>query len=99
MYAIRSYYAHGEPRVLVDARVQGMSGGTGKTIPAELLRKVGARTGLWLAGGLNPANVRNYIDEFSPELVDASSGLESAPGIKDEGLLRAFFGAIRAEGK
>ncbi len=96
---VERFTAHGEPRVLVDARVQGMSGGTGKTIPAELLRKVGARTGLWLAGGLNPANVRNYIDEFSPELVDASSGLESAPGIKDEGLLRAFFGAIRAEGK
>ena len=85
---------NGEPRVLVDARVEGIAGGTGKTIPKSLVRKVAEKGGLWLAGGINPSNVRQYIDEFAPELVDASSGLESAPGKKDHALLKSFFREI-----
>jgi indole-3-glycerol phosphate synthase/phosphoribosylanthranilate isomerase len=78
----------------VDARVEGIAGGTGQTIPKSLVRQASDRGALWLAGGINPANVRQYIDEFSPELVDASSGLESAPGKKDHGLLKSFFREI-----
>jgi len=85
---------NGEPRALVDARVEGIAGGTGKTIPKSLVRQVSERCGLWLAGGLNPANVREYIEEFSPELIDASSGLESSPGKKDHSLLKSFFREI-----
>ena len=85
---------NGEPRVLVDARVEGIAGGTGKTIPKSLVRQASERCGLWLAGGLNPSNVREYIEEFSPELIDASSGLESAPGKKDHSLLKSFFREI-----
>ncbi len=87
--------AHGEPRVLVDARVQGVAGGTGKAVPEGLVKKVADRTGLWLAGGLGPGNVAEAIGKFSPELVDASSALEASPGIKDGALLRAFFEAVR----
>jgi indole-3-glycerol phosphate synthase/phosphoribosylanthranilate isomerase len=85
---------NGEPRVLVDARVDGIAGGTGKTIPKSLVRQVSEKHGLWLAGGINPSNVRQYIDEFSPELIDASSGLESAPGKKDHVLVKSFFREI-----
>lgn len=85
---------NGEPRVLVDARVDGIAGGTGKTIPRRLVRRVAENHGLWLAGGINPSNVRQYIDEFSPELIDASSGLESAPGKKDRVLIKSFFREI-----
>jgi indole-3-glycerol phosphate synthase/phosphoribosylanthranilate isomerase len=85
---------NGEPRVLVDARVEGIAGGTGKTIPKSLVRQAAERCGLWLAGGLNPSNVRDYIEEFSPELIDASSGLESSPGKKDHSLLKLFFREI-----
>jgi indole-3-glycerol phosphate synthase/phosphoribosylanthranilate isomerase len=85
---------NGEPRVLVDARVEGIAGGTGKTIPKALVRQAAKRCSLWIAGGLNPSNVREYIEEFSPELIDASSGLESSPGKKDRSLLKSFFREI-----
>jgi len=88
---IEKLVKNGEPRVLIDARVEGIAGGTGKTIPKSLVRRAAERGGLWLAGGINPANVRSLIDEFAPELVDASSGLESAPGKKDHALLKSFF--------
>lgn len=91
---IDSLLANGEPRVLVDARVEGIAGGTGQTIPRKLVRKVCDRSGLWLAGGIGPTNVRRYLDEFSPELVDVSSSLESAPGKKDETLIASFFREI-----
>lgn len=84
----------GEPRVLVDARVEGIAGGTGTTIPKSLVRRAAEAGILWLAGGINPANVRRYIEEFSPELIDASSGLESVPGKKDHVLLKSFFREI-----
>jgi len=89
----------GEPRVLVDARVEGISGGTGQAIPRALVRKVASgdrspTAALWLAGGIGPANVRAYIEEFSPELIDASSGLEAGPGKKDPALLKQFFKEI-----
>jgi len=85
---------NGEPRVLVDARVEGIAGGTGTTIPKNLVRLVSANHGLWLAGGINPGNVKAYINEFNPELLDASSGLESAPGKKDHIMMKAFFREI-----
>ncbi len=91
---IKKLVKNGEPRVLVDARVEGIAGGTGKTIPKSLVRRAAERGGLWLAGGINPANVRALIDEFAPELVDASSGLESSPGKKDHALLTSFFREI-----
>lgn len=85
---------NGEPRILVDARVEGIAGGTGQTIPRNLVRRVCDRSGLWLAGGIGPTNIRRYLDEFSPELVDVSSSLESAPGKKDETLIASFFREI-----
>lgn len=87
---------NGEPRVLVDARVEGIAGGTGKTIPRNLVRKVRDHGGLWLAGGIGPANIRRYLEEFSPELVDVSSSLESAPGKKDGTLIASFFREIES---
>jgi indole-3-glycerol phosphate synthase/phosphoribosylanthranilate isomerase len=48
---------------------------------------------LVLAGGLGPGNVRHAIDAVHPWAVDASSSLESAPGVKDHDLVRAFLEA------
>jgi indole-3-glycerol phosphate synthase / phosphoribosylanthranilate isomerase len=48
-----------------------------------------------LAGGLSPENVREAIDAVNPWAVDASSSLETAPGIKDEARVRAFVKAAR----
>jgi indole-3-glycerol phosphate synthase/phosphoribosylanthranilate isomerase len=48
-----------------------------------------------LAGGLGPENVRRAIDAVHPWAVDASSNLETAPGIKDHGRVRAYVAAAR----
>jgi len=86
----------GEPRVLIDARVEGLAGGTGKAIPAELVRAASGLAPLWLSGGLGPRNIRVALEAYEPELVDASSGLESSPGMKDRAALEAFFKEINA---
>ena len=48
-----------------------------------------------LAGGLGPENVRVAIDAVRPWAVDASSSLESAPGVKDHDRVRAYVEAAR----
>jgi phosphoribosylanthranilate isomerase len=80
---------------VLDGHPPGQQGGRGKTfdwsrIPRDLTRPI------LLAGGLNPANVGDAIRTVRPWAVDLASGVESAPGIKDAGKLRAFFAAVRA---
>lgn len=48
-----------------------------------------------LAGGLTPANVAEAIALTGTQQVDVSSGVESAPGIKDAGVIREFVQATR----
>ena len=88
---IRSFFC---PRVLVDAYVRGAAGGTGRRIEQHLVDRVRARHPLWLAGGIGPRNVESIIRLCSPELIDASSGLESEPGVKDKARMRDFFRAV-----
>jgi phosphoribosylanthranilate isomerase len=53
--------------------------------------------GPWLlAGGLNPSNVGPAVAESAPGGVDVSSGVESAPGVKDHALIERFVAAARA---
>ena len=85
---------HGEPRILLDAKVEGIPGGTGKTIPENLLREKAGDIPLWLAGGITPTNVAELVGKFSPELIDVSSGVEDAPGIKNSEKLKALFAAL-----
>ncbi len=85
---------NGEPRVLLDAKVEGIPGGTGKTIPESLLREKAGDIPLWLAGGITPENVGKIVAKFHPELVDVSSGVEDGPGIKNPEKLKALFAAL-----
>ena len=84
----------GEPRILLDAKVEGIPGGTGKTIPESLLREKAGELPLWLAGGITPENVVAICEKFHPELIDVSSGVEDAPGIKNSEKLKALFAAL-----
>ena len=86
---------NGEPRILLDAKVEGIPGGTGKQIPESLLHEKAGDIPLWLAGGINPENVAEIVAKFQPELIDVSSGVEEAPGIKDHKKLRELFEKLR----
>ena len=84
--------------LLLDTSLGGRSGGTGKTFDwtaaADAIRKASAQIPVVLAGGLTAANVGNAIAVLHPSTVDVSSGVESAPGIKDPALMRAFADAV-----
>jgi len=62
------------------------------TLAAGLAR---TRPKTLLAGALSPDNVGDAIRRVRPWGVDASSGLEISPGVKDPGLIRGFFAAVR----
>jgi phosphoribosylanthranilate isomerase len=84
--------------VMVDARVEGALGGTGRTVDWALVAPIAKRRRLVLAGGLTPENVRDAVAAVRPWCVDVASGVESAPGIKDPGKVAAFVRAARASG-
>jgi phosphoribosylanthranilate isomerase len=63
--------------------------------PTHLERARAVEGRLMLAGGLGPENVRAAIDAVLPWAVDASSSLETAPGIKDHARIRAYVEAAR----
>ena len=88
---------NGEPRILLDAKVEGIPGGTGKTIPESLLREKANGAPLWLAGGINHENVATICEKFHPELIDVSSGIEDAPGIKNHDKMKALFAKFAAK--
>lgn len=77
-------------RLLFDAPARELPGGNGETFRWDLLCGHQHQVDWGLAGGLNPGNVADAIRATGTPLVDASSGLESAPGVKDVGLIRAF---------
>lgn len=89
--------------LLLDAHVPGLLGGTGTTLPWQSLaddlwdlrRAMGPTARLVLAGGLTPDNVGSAIAALRPDVVDVSSGVERAPGVKDHDRMRAFADAVR----
>ncbi len=72
-------------------------GGTGITHDWSVSRRIVERcdTPVLLAGGLNPFNVEQAIRTVRPAGVDVASGVEQAPGIKDEELMREFVEKAR----
>ena len=80
--------------LLVDAHDPARFGGTGKTVNWDSAREIAATRRTILAGGLNAANIKLAIRSVRPYGVDVSSGVESAPGVKDPNRLRTFFEAL-----
>jgi indole-3-glycerol phosphate synthase len=68
----------------------------GEDDPRHWERAAAADGRIWLAGGLAADNVRDAIERVQPWAVDASSRLETAPGIKDHDAIRAYVEAARA---
>jgi len=85
--------------VMVDARVKGSLGGTGQTFDWGWVVGLASRRKLVLAGGLTPDNVRSAVQRVRPWCVDVASGVESAPGVKDLGRVRAFLQAARGSSR
>jgi tryptophan synthase beta subunit len=83
--------------LLVDAEDAGRREGTGLRADWQVAHDMARRRPLLLAGGLTPENVAQAIRQVRPAGVDVSSGVESAPGIKDGAALRRFFDAARRE--
>ena len=85
--------ARGYDALLTDTLQKGLDGGTGLTsdwsVCAEI-RKTISPTPLILSGGLRPENVHLAITTAAPFCVDVSSGVESAPGVKDASKVKAF---------
>ncbi len=81
---------------LLDTKVKGRLGGTGKTFQWDLLKNRTLRKPFILSGGLHPKNVREAIQRLSPYGVDVSSGVEKAPGKKDRKLMKEFIQNAKA---
>lgn len=71
-----------------------LPGGNGLAFDWVLLEG-GRRPAFMLAGGLTPGNVAEAIRITGAPMVDVSSGVESAPGVKDLGLIRKFIEAAK----
>jgi len=80
---------------LLDTHVPGSLGGTGKTFDWSLAARVSAEHCILLAGGLTPDNVAEAIGTVNPWGVDVSSGVESAPRVKDPDKIRQFIAIAR----
>ena len=94
-------YAGKASLILYDAKapealVNALPGGNGLAFDWKLLGSSRQSEGFVLSGGLNPENVARAIHLTGAPIVDVSSGVESAPGKKDLGLIRKFIEAAKA---
>lgn len=94
-------YREGQAAPDTDGRYvyEGANSGQGKTVDWSTAARLARRGNMLLAGGLNAGNVATAIRAVRPFGVDASSGLESAPGKKDPERITDFINAVRAAEK
>ena len=78
-----------------DTSVAGASGGTGRVFDWSLMDGIDRTRPVVLAGGLKPENVADAVRKVRPDIVDVSSGVETAPGIKDPAKIAAFVREVR----
>ena len=92
-------YAAVADHILFDARAPKHAtrpGGLGATFDWHVLENLDLKIPFMVSGGLNAANVAEAVRVTRAGGVDVSSGVESAPGIKDPDMIRAFIRAARA---
>ncbi|GAB6929972.1 phosphoribosylanthranilate isomerase [Paenibacillus sp. JCM 10914] len=93
-------YAGAIDGLLLDTYDPVYGGGSGKTfawdlIPAYQRWASRHRLPLFVAGGLDADNVAQLIDQYAPDGVDVSSGVESEPGVKDIDKVNAFVERVK----
>jgi phosphoribosylanthranilate isomerase len=91
-------YAGAADYLLIDAKAPkdaALPGGNGRPFDWSLTRDFHAPVPWLLSGGLDPDTVATAIERSQARGVDVSSGVESAPGVKDEARIRAFVAAAR----
>lgn len=88
-------YAGAADFLLLDAKTPKgtLPGGMGLSFDWNLLSGWKSALPWGLAGGLSPNNVAEAVRKTGAPLVDTASGVESAPGVKDAGLIAAFCAA------
>lgn len=92
--AAHRYRGH---RILFDAKPPAgadLPGGNGLRFDWKLLQGFRHSSPWLLSGGLDPLNVREAVGITGATLVDVSSGVESAPGVKDVDKIAAFLKAV-----
>lgn len=100
--AAAAAYSEAASLILYDAKapeslVGGLPGGNGHVFDWTLLGEK-QRPAFMLAGGLTAANVARAIEITGAPMVDVSSGVETAPGVKDVALIREFIAAAKGAG-
>lgn len=96
---INGFVREAAPALLVDASVKGAYGGTGVTADWRRAAELAKHYPLLLAGGLTPENVAGAVRQVRPWGVDVASGVESTPGVKDAGKMKAFVKAVKGESR
>ncbi|MCJ2058385.1 phosphoribosylanthranilate isomerase [Methylobacterium sp. J-048] len=92
-------YAAVADRILLDAKPPpgaALPGGNGQRFDWAILADAVLPAGTMLSGGLDAGNVAEALNRTGLGAVDVSSGVESAPGLKDPDKIAAFVAAVRA---
>jgi phosphoribosylanthranilate isomerase len=91
------YRGHPAPDgLLIDGYHRDLLGGSGQTVPWDILSGFNPGVAVILAGGLTPENVAEAVRIVRPATVDVASGVESAPGKKDVEKMRRFIDNARS---
>lgn len=96
--AIQSYIGIAD-RFLFDAKPpkgSDLPGGNGVSFDWNILSSLDAKIDYMLSGGLNAGNIAEALAMTNAPGIDISSGVESAPGVKDVRLIEDFFKAVRS---
>lgn len=97
--ALAKAYTKVADLILFDAKAPASAtrpGGHGRAFDWTVLDAVSRDMPFMLSGGLTPDNVQEAMRATCPQSVDVSSGVETAPGVKDADLIRRFLQAVKA---
>lgn len=92
--AVADEYRDAADMIMLDAKPRPgavLPGGNGESFDWRILDGYRAPLPWVLAGGLNADNIAAAVRDAAPDVIDVSSGVESAPGVKDPAKLRAFL--------